>query len=81
MYYQFKKTPKIGKFTTKFGWSIHETINKQCDFKPNITHNNDLAYLYLIYSNYKKGYTTKQEFLDKLSKRKFIKKYYNRFIP
>ncbi len=78
-YYQFNKIPKIGNHSFKFGWSIHEVINRQCGFKTDRKHHNDIQYLGLLYSNYKKGYYTRLEFLEKLEKRQFIKKYLKHF--
>ena len=79
MYYQFKRVPRLGKHTFKFGYTIHEVLNRQCDFKSDIKHHNDIQYLRLIYSNYKRGSSNREEFLAKLSKRNYINRYLSRF--
>ena len=79
MYYQFKKVPKVGNISFKFGWSIHEVINKQCGFESDIKHHNDLSYLRLIYSNYKKGIINKNDFLSKVENRNYVNRYLKHF--
>lgn len=78
-YYHYKKIPKLGKHYFKFKFSIHEVINIQLGFKTDSKHHNDIAYLGLLWSNYKRGFITRSEFIDRLSKRKYVNKYLKHF--
>lgn len=79
-YYQFKKIPKIGNFKTKFGWSIHEVINRQSNFKTDTKHYNDINYLKLVYGNYKRGLISRYEFKHKVKSRNYINRYLKHFL-
>uniref|UniRef100_A0AB39AJF8 Homing endonuclease n=1 Tax=Vibrio phage P018-4 TaxID=3229728 RepID=A0AB39AJF8_9CAUD len=80
-----RKIPRLGDFENKIQVSVHQVINSKSGYDPfnmkskGTKRHNELNLLKLSYGNYKRGFTTKNEFLYLIRNKTYLAKYYRRF--